>query len=195
LKALTANAPEQEALFLFVQSALKAIYCMKKIHLLLKKFPLGPIVVISKSIDAKEISHMAMNNKGLNAYRNVHVSSAVQYADGIQLIQMLFDGLIETLASAEGHIERKNIAEKCRVLNRASGIIYGLQDSLDFNKGTDLARNLSDLYDYMIRRLLFANLHNDVNAIREVKGLANEIRSAWELLPSLLKQQPVALAC
>ena len=167
----------------------------EKIHFSLKKFPLGPIVLISNSIDAKEISHMAMNNKGLNAYRNVHVSSAVQYADGIQLIQMLFDGLVETLASAEGHIERKNIAEKCRVLNRASGIIYGLQDSLDFNKGTDLARNLSDLYDYMIRRLLFANLHNDVNAIREVKGLANEIRSAWELLPSLLKQQPVALAC
>ena len=149
----------------------------------------APTTVLAEANPAPFVTYQVIGGIGRRRI------DAVQYADGIQLIQMLFDGLIETLASAEGHIERKNIAEKCRVLNRASGIIYGLQDSLDFNKGTDLARNLSDLYDYMIRRLLFANLHNDVNAIREVKGFANEIRSAWELLPSLLKQQPVALAC
>ena len=133
---------------------------------------------------------MTMNNKALNAYRNVHIASAVPYADGIQLIQMLFDGLIETLSAVEGEIERKNIAEKCRFLNRATSIVYGLQDSLDFKKGGDLARNLSDLYEYMVRRLMHANLHNDVDAIREVKSLVNEIRSAWELLPTLLKDQP-----
>jgi|TARA_B110000238_G_C15900618_1_gene341855 flagellar protein FliS len=137
---------------------------------------------------------MAVNNKALNAYRNVHVASAVPYADGIQLIQMLFDGLVDALSSAEGEIERKDIQGKCRSLNRATSIIYGLQDSLDFNKGSDLARNLSDLYEYMTRRVLFANLHNDVNALKEVKGLVNEIRGAWKLLPSLLKQQPVAMA-
>ena len=103
--------------------------------------------------------------------------------------------MIETLSAVEGEIERKNIAEKCRFLNRATSIVYGLQDSLDFKKGGDLARNLSDLYEYMVRRLMHANLHNDVDAIREVKSLVNEIRSAWELLPTLLKDQPpVALA-
>jgi flagellar protein FliS len=137
---------------------------------------------------------MAVNNKALNAYRNVHVASAVPYADGVQLIQMLFDGLVDALSSAEGEIERKNIQEKCRALNRATSIIYGLQDSLDFKKGSDLARNLSELYEYMIRRVMFANLHNDLNALKEVKGLVNEIRGAWKLLPSLLKQQPVAMA-
>jgi flagellar protein FliS len=135
-----------------------------------------------------------VNNKALNAYRNVHVASAVPYADGVQLIQMLFDGLVDALSSAEGEIERKNIQEKCRALNRATSIIYGLQDSLDFKKGSDLARNLSELYEYMIRRVMFANLHNDLNALKEVKGLVNEIRGAWKLLPSLLKQQPVAMA-
>ena len=137
---------------------------------------------------------MAVNNKALNAYRNVHVASAVPYADGVQLIQMLFDGLVDALSSAEGEIERKNIQEKFRALNRATSIIYGLQDSLDFKKGSDLARNLSELYEYMIRRVMFANLHNDLNALKEVKGLVNEIRGAWKLLPSLLKQQPVAMA-
>ena len=137
---------------------------------------------------------MALNSKALNAYHNVHIASAVPYADGVQLIQMLFDGLVDALAKAEGEIERKNIQEKCRSLNRATSILYGLQDSLDFNKGSDLARNLSDLYEYMIRRVMFANLHNDVNALHEVKGLISEIHSAWSLLPSLLKEQPIAMA-
>ena len=41
--------------------------------------------------------------RAANAYRNVEVASAVPYADSIQLIQMLFDGLIASLSDAEGH--------------------------------------------------------------------------------------------
>jgi flagellar protein FliS len=137
---------------------------------------------------------MAVNNKALNAYRNVHAASAVPYADGMQLIQMLFDGLVDSLSAAEGEITRKNIIGKSKAINRATSIIYGLQASLDFNKGAELARNLNELYEYMARRVMFANMHNDINALLEVKGLVNEIRSAWKLLPSLLKQQPIALA-
>ena len=62
---------------------------------------------------------MAMNKKALNAYHNVHVA-AVPYADGIQLIQMLFDGLIDSLSSAEGEIKRKNIQEKCCICELGS---------------------------------------------------------------------------
>ena len=50
---------------------------------------------------------MTMNNKALNAYRNVHIASAVPYADGIQLIQMLFDGLIETLSASKAKSNEK----------------------------------------------------------------------------------------
>ena len=94
------------------------------------------------------------------------------------LVVWWFDGLIDTLPSAEGEIERKNIQEKCRALNRATSILCGLQDSLDFNKGSDLARNLSDLYEYMIRRVMFANLHNDVNALQAVKGSEGAARDS-----------------
>ena len=90
--------------------------------------------------------------------------------------------------------KNKFISPRSISINRATGIIYGLQDSLDFEKGNDLARNLSELYEYMGRRMTFANVHNDINAIREVRGLANEIRGAWKLLPSLLKQEHVAKA-
>ncbi|MGY8802582.1 MAG: flagellar export chaperone FliS, partial [Pseudomonadales bacterium] len=95
-----------------------------------------------------------MNRKAMNAYRSVGVSSGVEYADSVQLVQMLFDGLLAALADAEGHMQRNAIAEKGESINRASKILIGLQSTLDFEKGGELARNLSDLYDYAMRRIL-----------------------------------------
>ncbi len=134
---------------------------------------------------------MAFRKKGLASYGEVSTQAGTAYADSVQLIQMLFDGLLDSLAAAEGQIERNEIQEKCNSLNRATRILVGLQGSLDHEKGGDIASNLADLYDYCIRRLMKANLKNDVAAIQEVKGLMAEIRDAWSQLPGLLQQQAV----
>ena len=46
-------------------------------------------------------------------------------------------------------------------------------------QGGELAQNLSDLYEYMMRQLLRANVDNSVRCISEVQSLLGEIRSAW----------------
>ena len=138
---------------------------------------------------------MAYNKNGVNAYRNVNVSSAVPYADSIQLIQMLFDGLLTSLADAEGHFARNDIKGKSDSIGRATKIIIGLQSALDFEKGQELATNLSELYGYCVRRLLKANIRNDVSGIHEVKSLISEINGAWALVPQLLdRKTSVSLA-
>jgi len=138
---------------------------------------------------------MAYNKNGVNAYRNVNVSSAVPYADSIQLIQMLFDGLLNSLADAEGHFARNDIKGKSDSIGRATKIIIGLQSALDFEKGQELATNLAELYDYCVRRLLKASIRNDVSGIHEVKGLISEINGAWALVPQLLdRKTSVSLA-
>ena len=137
---------------------------------------------------------MTLNKRAANAYRNVEVASAVPYADSIQLIQMLFDGLIASLSDAEGHFERKDIKGKNESIGKANKIIISLQSALDFEKGKELAQNLSELYDYCIRRLLKANIRNDVEGIVEVKGLMKEISDAWNLVPQLLDDPDVSMA-
>ena len=131
---------------------------------------------------------MGFGNRGAAAYRNVSVSSAVPYADSVQLIQMLFDGLMVSLADAEGHVERNDIVAKTASIGRATKILNGLQGALDFEKGAEIAINLSDLYDYCVRRLLKASIRNDPSIVREVKGLMGEIQDAWSTLPELLSE-------
>ena len=47
---------------------------------------------------------MAFRKKGLASYGEVGVQAGTAYADSVQLIQMLFDGLIDSLSAAEGQI-------------------------------------------------------------------------------------------
>ena len=134
---------------------------------------------------------MAFRKKGLASYGEVEVQSGTAYADSVQLIQMLFDGLIDSLAAAEGQIERNEIQAKGESLSRATRIVLGLQGSLDMEKGGEIAGNLADLYDYCTRRLMHANLKNDLDAVREVKKLMGEIRDAWSQVPDLIEGQSV----
>lgn len=129
---------------------------------------------------------MNMRERALASYGDVKVTTGVAAADNVQLIQMLFDGLIESLATAKGHIERGSIMEKSKALARAGRIVVGLQGALDFDKGGDIARNLNDLYSYVTRRLFHVNAHNDLEALAEVLNLMSEIRGAWAMVPQLV---------
>ena len=124
--------------------------------------------------------------RAIQSYGDVKVSSGVATANNVQLIQMLFDGLLESLSAARGHIQHKNINEKSKAIARASRIVIGLQGALDFEKGGDLANNLNELYSYVTRRLFQVNAHNDLVVLDEIYGLMREIRDAWEGMPSLV---------
>jgi len=135
---------------------------------------------------------MRANQKAIASYGDVKVTTGVSSANGVQLIQMLFDGLLESLAATKGHIQNGAIVEKGKSIARASRIVIGLQGALDFERGGDLASNLNELYGYVTRRLLHVNARNDLDALEEIFGLMNEIRSAWEGVPDLIPASPRA---
>ncbi|MBP8148338.1 MAG: flagellar export chaperone FliS [Limnohabitans sp.] len=120
------------------------------------------------------------------SYGSVQVATGVATADNVQLIQMLFDGLNESLATASGHIQNNAIEEKSKALARAGRIVVGLQSALDFERGGELAQNLNELYSYVTRKLFHVNAQNDLVALEEVKSLMKDIADAWQTLPSLL---------
>ena len=129
---------------------------------------------------------MRANSRAIQSYGDVKVSSGVASANNVQLIQMLFDGLLESLSTARGHIQHKNINEKSKAIARASRIVIGLKSALDFEQGGELSRNLDELYDYVIRKILHVNIHNDLAALQEIHGLMSEIQQAWKSMPGLM---------
>ncbi len=132
---------------------------------------------------------MRVHFKAMESYGSDNLASQASVANNVALIQMLFDGLVDSVSQAQGHLTHGKIQEKGKAISRASRIVVGLQGALDFNRGGELAQNLNDLYNYVTRRLIFANAHNDMDALKEVQHLMSEIRSAWAQLPTLLPQQ------
>ncbi|MEM0675422.1 MULTISPECIES: flagellar export chaperone FliS [Dickeya] len=115
------------------------------------------------------------------AYAQVSVESAVMSATPHQLIVMLFDGTKSALVRARILLEQNDVVGKGNALSKAIDIISnGLKLGLDMEKGGELAENLADLYDYMVRRLLHANINNDLQAIMEVEALLDNIADAWK---------------
>lgn len=131
-------------------------------------------------------------NRALSAYSTVDLESAVNSASPIQLILLLYDGAIGALATAKGHMQEMQFAEKGRLISKATGIIEGLRAVLDFQRGGDIAKSLNDLYEYMKHRLSVANLKNDPEGVAEVMRLLNELRGAWVILEDADRLRAVA---
>ncbi|MBI5753006.1 MAG: flagellar export chaperone FliS [Hydrogenophilales bacterium] len=133
-----------------------------------------------------------VTNRALSAYANIDLETAVNSASPLQLILLLYDGAIGALATARGQMQDMKFAEKGRLISKAIGIIEGLRAVLDFDKGGEISKNLSDLYEYMKHRLTIANLKNDPEGPAEVIRLLNDLRTAWAKLDESERANAVA---
>lgn len=126
----------------------------------------------------------------LNEYRQTSVTAGAAYADSHALVSMLFDGLQERISIAKGAMERKDYAMKGQAISKAMDIITYLQTCLDKEKGGELAVNLDELYNYVIRRLLEASSANRSEWLDEVSSLLQEVGSAWAAIRVTANRQP-----
>jgi flagellar protein FliS len=120
----------------------------------------------------------------LATYQSVAAHGGVAASDPHRLVVMLMDGALERISRARGCIENGALQEKNGLLSAAVAIIDELRVSLDLKGGGTIAANLEDLYDYMCRQLVKANLNNRLETLDEVSHLLAEIRSAWIALPA-----------
>ncbi|MDF1582062.1 MAG: flagellar export chaperone FliS [Methyloprofundus sp.] len=126
-----------------------------------------------------------MYRNNANKYAAVHTESVAEEASPHKLIQMLMSGFLMRINAAKGAIIRHDFQEKSIQISKASGIVGGLIDGLDFEKGGELAVNLSNLYDYINSRLFQASAANDVEILDEVSSLMREIQTAWNVIPEI----------
>lgn len=137
-------------------------------------------------------------NVGASAYATIGRESGAMSASPHQLITMLFDGAKTAITMARHHMAQNEISAKGNAISKAINIIEnGLKASLDAEAGgmagAELVANLSSFYDYVIQRLMYANLRNDPTLLDEADRLLDNISSAWrEIDPSQARGLPQA---
>lgn len=118
----------------------------------------------------------------LRQYQTVNTQSQVGDASPHRLIQLLMEGGMSRLAQARGAMQHGQVAAKGELIGKAIGIIGGLREGLDLQKGGDVAANLDRLYEYMVSRLVEANRSNDPALLDEVAGLLRNVKSGWDAI-------------
>lgn len=124
----------------------------------------------------------------LAAYRSVIAHGAVADADPHALVLTIIDATMGRLATARSCIERRETRRMAGLLHSAVILVAELRGSLNLRDGGPLAQNLSELYDYMARRLIHANLNSDAAAVAEVQSLLGEIRGGWAAIGPQVRQ-------
>lgn len=113
-----------------------------------------------------------------NAY-NAYKTNSVNYASKEQLLLMLLDGAVKFAKMGRQAILDKDVKKAHENIVKTQNIFYELIVTLDVNKGGDWAKSLMNIYDFIVRRLVQANIKKDIAIMDEVIPLIEEVRDTW----------------
>jgi flagellar secretion chaperone FliS len=125
--------------------------------------------------------------RGAAQYRAVRSHGLVAEASPARLVQIMFEQILEHLATAQGCMARihdnlplTDVITKGKALGKAIRLIDQLNNTLDMERGQKIAANLRALYVYMLARLTLANVTNDSKIVAEVGSLILKVKSGWD---------------
>src|SRR5690606_5031512 len=92
----------------------------------------------SHEFHGPDLQHVHMTysmNEGYDSHRTTDLEARAAAASPYELVLVLFDGLLDELARARGHIEAKRFQHKGRSLDKCMNILNGLSSALDYEAG------------------------------------------------------------
>jgi flagellar protein FliS len=122
---------------------------------------------------------------GLGAYKKTSVETASKE----QILLMLYQAAIKNCKKGIEAIENKNLAKKGEYIGKMQDIIVELSNSLDFEVGGDVAKELASLYDYILYSSTQANIKIDKTHLEGCLRVLNTLYDGWTEAIKQIKSQ------
>ena len=113
-------------------------------------------------------------NKGYAAYANNKITTATP----AELTLMLYEGAIKFCNIAIAGVEQKDIQKAHTNIMKVQNIIEEFQVTLDHRYA--VAKDFDAVYDYLLKRLIEANIKKDAEILQEVLGHLRTMRDTWK---------------
>ncbi len=124
----------------------------------------------------------------LNSYQQ----TAIQTASKEELVLLLYNGAIKYTNNAVEFLDKKNLADASKNICRAQAIIVELLNSLNFDVGGEIAKNLEYLYSVMVDNLTIANFEHETDPLKLNLQILDKLKTAWEGVLQQIKDKKVA---
>lgn len=112
---------------------------------------------------------------GLGAYKKTSVETASKE----QILLMLYQAAIKNCKKAIEAIDQRNLAKKGEYIGKMQDIVMELSNSLDFEVGGDVAKELASLYDYLLYSSTQANIKIDKSQMEGCLRVLNTLYEGW----------------
>lgn len=123
-----------------------------------------------------------MINNPYEKYKQQSVNTATPE----ELTLMLYDGCIKFIKLARFAINDKEIEKANDNLLKAQAIVTELDITLDDKY--ELSKNLHSLYDFVLDRLVNANIKKDASLLDAAESVITDLRDGWkEAIPQMRK--------
>ena len=125
------------------------------------------------------------SHQALKHYKQEMIQGEIASAEPNRMIQLLLEDAMSHISLAEQYMEEQKIPEKGSNIGMAISIVGCLQASLNFDSdgpSAEIVKNLDSLYDYIKVILVRANLHNNIEQLKEVYLLLSEIKVGWDAI-------------
>ncbi len=124
-----------------------------------------------------------MTYEALNKYKQ----NSIMTATPEELTLMLYDGAIKFMNIGKYSIENSELEKAHSSLIRAQDIILELNYSLDMNY--EISKGLRGLYEFVLSKLVDANINKDIKAIDDALVIVNDMRETWKEVMKQIKQK------
>lgn len=101
-------------------------------------------------------------------------------ANPLRLVQLLYQGALDSIASARRHLKLADIRGRSRAISKAMSIVTELSLSLDHTAGGELSQSLADLYAYTQKLLIQSNTEQTDAPLAEAERLLSILLDAWQ---------------
>jgi len=113
-------------------------------------------------------------------YRTIDVSSRLEGASPHRLVGILFDELLRAIEAGQAAARRGDRGKRAEREARALSILHGLEASLDFQKGGEIAASLSSIYREARRLITLGSRENRIEPAEQARAMLAEIAGAWD---------------
>lgn len=104
--------------------------------------------------------------------------NSIMTATPEELTLMLYNGVIKFINQAKLSIEESKMENVHNYIIRAQDIITHLNITLDMNY--EISKNLNTLYDFMLEKLIDANIKKSKEPLDEILPLIEDLRDTWK---------------
>ena len=110
---------------------------------------------------------------------NTYQQNNIQVESPEKLVEMMYEGIIRFCTHTKRAIEDEDIEKRTYWSNRAIAIFIELINTLDAERGGNVAHYLEGLYKQQIKFLMEANLENNTEKIDTVIQVIRGLLEAW----------------